>query len=110
MLQIAVNFHTAFVDDSRLVLDKKRIRSHYLSTWFSVDAVGSFPGDTIFWLIEIAGGGVRAARTLPSPCARPRRPCVRLAELVLVACLAVLRAARCRAVTVRRAPPKLHRP
>ena len=54
--QIVVNFHTAYIDDNRLVLDKQQIRQYYLKRWFAIDAVGSFPGDLIAVFVGLAGG------------------------------------------------------
>ena len=31
------------------------IRKRYLMRWFPIDVVGSFPGDTIFFIIDLAG-------------------------------------------------------
>ena len=56
---IVLNFHLAIVVDHRLNVDKSTIRRKYLRKWFAIDAIGSFPGDTIFLIVELAGGGFR---------------------------------------------------
>ena len=53
-VDIALNFYTAFYDDyGRLVAEKSKIRSNYMSTWFVVDLVASMPVEII--AIAIAG-------------------------------------------------------
>lgn len=45
VLDLAVNFRTAFVeDDGDLVVDSKRIAHHYLRTWFLVDFLSCVAG------------------------------------------------------------------
>ena len=50
---IVLNFHLAIVVDHRLNVDKSTIRRKYLRKWFAIDAIGSFPGDTIFLIVEL---------------------------------------------------------
>ena len=54
---IFLNFHVGYIDEAVVVTDKQLIRRKYLSRWFSIDVVGSFPGDTIFLIIEAARAG-----------------------------------------------------
>ncbi|KAG9508636.1 Potassium voltage-gated channel protein eag, partial [Fragariocoptes setiger] len=47
-LDIALNFHTTYVDDSgEVVSDPKIIKKTYLKTWFTVDALSCVPFDLI---------------------------------------------------------------
>lgn len=43
LVDVCLNFFTAFVKDGVLVIDLPQIRSHYLRTWFPIDAVASIP-------------------------------------------------------------------
>ena len=48
MLDIVVNFRTAYIQDAVLVVDKSRIAKKYLGRWFAVDLVASVPWELIF--------------------------------------------------------------
>ena len=52
ILDIILNFHVGYIDEALVVVDKKKIRRRYLARWFGIDAIGSFPGDTIFFIIR----------------------------------------------------------
>lgn len=54
---ILLNFRTGYIEDARIIVDKQLIRRRYLQRWFAIDAAGSFPGDTIFFFINIATTG-----------------------------------------------------
>ena len=59
VVDIVLNFNTAYVTDAgtRLVYDKKKIRSHYLRTWFLVDLLASVPWEiALFTLYEVVYG------------------------------------------------------
>jgi hypothetical protein len=56
--QIVLNFHVGYVEDAVVVVDKVSIRRKYMSKWLPIDAVGSFPGDTIFLIVGAATGTV----------------------------------------------------
>ena len=56
LVDLGLNFHTAFVTkDAILEINKQVIARHYLSTWFTVDAVGSIPWEIITLIGEAAG-------------------------------------------------------
>jgi CRP-like cAMP-binding protein len=56
MIDLSVNFHTAFVTkDAVLEINKSVIAKHYLTTWFPVDAAGSIPWELITIIGEAAG-------------------------------------------------------
>lgn len=57
ILDVILNFHVGYIDRAIVVVDKVAIRRKYLSRWFAIDAIGSFPGDTIFLFIDLAEGG-----------------------------------------------------
>ena len=54
LVDICLNFHTGYIEDARVIVDQKRIRQRYLSRWFVIDAIGSFPGDSIFFFLSLA--------------------------------------------------------
>ena len=60
LADIILNFHVGYIDEALIVVDKTRIRRKYLQRWFFIDAVGSFPGDTIFLIISAAQQGASA--------------------------------------------------
>lgn len=50
---IFVNFFSAYYDDDgNLVTENRRIAKKYLTTWFFVDLVASFPINLIQWGME----------------------------------------------------------
>jgi hypothetical protein len=49
MLDILVQFNTGFYKKGNLVLNRREIITNYLSTWFFIDIVASFPYN---WLID----------------------------------------------------------
>jgi CRP-like cAMP-binding protein len=42
-LDIMLNFRTGYINHGTVVMDSKKIASHYLSTWFLVDLLGTLP-------------------------------------------------------------------
>ena len=54
---IILNFRVGYIENAQIVVDKKMIRRKYLSKWFTIDLIGSFPGDTIFIIYEAAAAG-----------------------------------------------------
>merc|ERR1719295_642782 len=54
MIDIAINFNTAFERGTELILERKQIMRHYLKTWFLLDFVASFPFD---FFISLLNGG-----------------------------------------------------
>jgi len=53
LVDIVVNFRTAYKDDGILITDFKMIATNYLSFWFPIDVLASFP---IGWFTSGAGG------------------------------------------------------
>lgn len=57
IFDIFLNFRTAYVHaNGSLVVDRATIRRTYLKKWFAIDVIGSFPGDSIFFFVALAGG------------------------------------------------------
>jgi len=56
MIDILINFNTAFERGTELVLDRRSILIHYLKTWFALDFIASFPFD--FFISLLNGGSV----------------------------------------------------
>ena len=53
MLDLAVNFYTAFYDrNEQLVTDHRLIKLHYLRSWFLVDLFGSIPFDYLIYAVQ----------------------------------------------------------
>jgi CRP-like cAMP-binding protein len=52
-IDILLWFRTAYItEDMRLETSRKKIAFHYLRTWFAVDAISTFPWDTLAYLIQ----------------------------------------------------------
>ena len=67
LVDIALNFRTAVIEEGRLILDKKGIARHYFSKWFPVDLAGSLPWEITFRIITLVGsssGGVNMNTSL----------------------------------------------
>ena len=47
MTDIFLNFHTAYMDRGNMIFDHKKIATHYLKTWFTLDLISSIPYDLI---------------------------------------------------------------
>lgn len=50
LADIVINFHTGYIldnGDGEVVLDLKKIRFHYLKTWFLIDIISTLPIDYI---------------------------------------------------------------
>ena len=56
LFDIVLNFRTGYVENARVVVDPVLIRKRYLARWFAIDAIGSFPGDTIFFCLNLSRG------------------------------------------------------
>lgn len=54
LMDLVFNFRTGILgEDSHIVLDPKRIRLHYLRSWFLVDFISSIPVDYIFLVVDL---------------------------------------------------------
>lgn len=51
MIDIIVNFFTAYNDNRGTVYDNCMICKHYLKTWFFIDLISTIPFDRIFCII-----------------------------------------------------------
>ena len=56
LIDIVLNFNTAVLRDSILLIDKKAIARHYAKRWLSIDAASSVPWEVIFLIIEASNG------------------------------------------------------
>ena len=56
LIDIVLNFNTAVVRDSILIIDKKAIASKYAKRWLAIDAASSVPWEVIFLIIEASNG------------------------------------------------------
>ena len=56
ILDIGLNFRTAFVEDAVLIVDKQRIMRKYARKRLAIDVVGSIPWEIIFAIVGLAGG------------------------------------------------------
>lgn len=53
MIDIVVNFFTAYNDNRGTVYDNCKIVKHYLKTWFIIDLVSTIPFDKLFCILII---------------------------------------------------------
>eukprot|EP01083_Nonionella_stella_P064890 169591_1 len=63
IVDITINFNTAFERGTELIIDRRSIVKHYFSTWFTLDFVASFPFDFVMSLIN--GGTESSISLLP---------------------------------------------
>ena len=56
MIDIGINFRTAYVVDAELIVSRSMIVRRYLSRWFAIDFAASIPWEIIFRIIEASGG------------------------------------------------------
>ena len=57
IIDIGLNFRTAYIEHAELVVDRKRIVRKYLSKWFAIDLIGSIPWEIIFRIIRATSDG-----------------------------------------------------
>merc|ERR1719161_49340 len=52
LMDILLCFHTAYIDNGKLIQDRGKVAKQYLFSWFLLDAVASFPYD---WILPMEG-------------------------------------------------------
>ncbi|XP_038664330.1 potassium/sodium hyperpolarization-activated cyclic nucleotide-gated channel 2-like isoform X2 [Scyliorhinus canicula] len=55
---LVLNFYIGYVDEKEeiIIMDRKKIKNHYLKTWFVVDLIGIMPVDYVFLCAKYVGG------------------------------------------------------
>ncbi|XP_032880942.1 potassium/sodium hyperpolarization-activated cyclic nucleotide-gated channel 1-like [Amblyraja radiata] len=58
IIDIVLNFYIGYVDEKLevIIMDRKKIKNHYLNSWFAVDLVAMMPVDYVFLGVKHAGG------------------------------------------------------
>lgn len=56
-IDMLLNFNTGFYQRGDLVIKRKKIASHYLKSWFTIDFVSVFPLDNVLNLIDDSENG-----------------------------------------------------
>ena len=64
VIDVVLNFNTAYYDDETLVTDRGRIACRYLSGWFWIDAPSSIPVELIDMMMEGDSSNLSALRFL----------------------------------------------
>ncbi|XP_072437156.1 potassium/sodium hyperpolarization-activated cyclic nucleotide-gated channel 1-like [Chiloscyllium punctatum] len=56
IVDLMLNFYIGYVDEKEeiIIMDRKKIKNHYLKTWFTVDLIGIMPVDYVFLCAKIA--------------------------------------------------------
>lgn len=49
LIDIILNFHTGIISYRYVIMDRKIIAKHYLSTWFIIDLFASLPIELLFY-------------------------------------------------------------
>uniref|UniRef100_UPI00398ED9A5 potassium/sodium hyperpolarization-activated cyclic nucleotide-gated channel 1-like isoform X5 n=1 Tax=Pristiophorus japonicus TaxID=55135 RepID=UPI00398ED9A5 len=54
IVDLALNFYIGYIDEKLeiIIMERRKIRNHYLKTWFMVDLIGIMPIDYIFLLAK----------------------------------------------------------
>lgn len=66
VLDVVLNFHTAFIRNHTLITDKGEIARGYLRSWFLIDAVGSIPWTLMMFVVKYALGAAYETADLKS--------------------------------------------
>lgn len=64
IIDIAINFRTAYVNAGKEITDPKKITSRYLRGWFTIDLLAALPLDALLSVIGPTGAWIRAIRLI----------------------------------------------
>jgi hypothetical protein len=59
LMDIVLCFHTAYIENGKLIQDRKRVAKNYITSWFILDFVASFPYD---WILPNEGSRTKYAK------------------------------------------------
>lgn len=72
IIDVGINMRTAFIEDTELVMDPKKIMTHYSRTWLAIDCLAAMPWEMIERMFGMTLNNGLPIFALPKVCKLPK--------------------------------------